>query len=429
MAASMSSAPLRVLVLRAPEVPTYFNAGHHLAVFTISAHLRGRPEVAIVDALDAAALNVTWREVCDRLWDGGYDVIAHMNDLGEVPALSELLAWVRALLPSARVVTFGRLSAQLPGFFERYDLDGIVCSGDYESGVLTFIRWLLDPDRPHAGVAVRPNEAWLPPDGPGALLPPEEWALPDIDEIPYAAYDRLYQRDRSRYCGLPGRRELVVPVARGCPIGCGFCEVWRREGLRERRLPVGRVVAYIRECLGRGPFEYVSMYAPTFTLRRRWVLDLCDALAEQDPPLTWKCTTTIDHLDEALLERMAAAGCTRVSVGVETLEPAPRALLPSAKRCQQERFDAVADWCARLGVELNCFVILGLPGSTVEGTLATAGHVRGRGARLRPTFYAAYHEMRPDMDEREIARYNRQLAPLDLSGSEAARLYALVHAG
>jgi hypothetical protein len=36
--------------------------------------------------------------------------------------------------------------------------------------------------------------------------------------------------------------------------------------------------------------------------------------------------------------------------------------------------------------------------------------------------------MRADMGEGEIARYNRQLAPVHLSGAEVSRLYALVHA-
>lgn len=418
----------RILVLRPPELPTYFNAGHHLPVFLASAYLRRcLGDSASVDALDAAALNVTWRELDDRLWDGGYDVIACMNDLGEMPVLGELVARARALLPGVRIVTFGRLSSRIPAFFERYDVDGIVRDGDYEAGLLAFVRRLSDERQPAPGVAVRVDGRWLPPTGPGALLPVEEWALPDVGEIPYEAYDRLYSRERSGFCGLPGRRELVIPVARGCPIRCDFCEVWRREGLRERRLPVGRVVDYIRDCRGRLPFGYVSMYAPTFTLRRRWVLELCDALIDLGD-VAWKCTTTLEHLDEALLERMAASGCGRVSVGVETLEPAAQSLLPKVKHCPTEQFDRVAECCARLGIELNCFVMLGLPGSTVEGTLATAAHIRARGGRLRPTFYAPYHEMRPDMEEHDIARYNRQLAPAHLRDVDVAALYQLVHA-
>jgi anaerobic magnesium-protoporphyrin IX monomethyl ester cyclase len=425
----MPDTSTRLLVVRPPAVPTYFNAGHHLPIFSVAAYLRRQlGGDAVVDALDASALNITWKELADRLWGGGYNVIACMNDFGEVAAVGEFIERTRALLPRARLVTFGRLSAKIPGYFERYALDGIVVSGDYESGLLTFVRWVRDPARPRPGVAALVGGGWRPPDGPGALLPVDEWALPDVSEIPYDAYDRLYARAQNRFCGLPGERELVVPVARGCPIGCGFCEIWRREGRRERRLPVARVVDYILASFDRARFDYVAMYAPTFTLQRRWVLDLCDALERCGRRIRWKCTTTLDHLDEELLTRMAASGCARVSVGVETLEPDAQATLPAAKRSGDARLGAVAAWCRRLGVELSCFVILGLPGATVEGTAATADRVRALGARLRPMFYAAYDEMDATMDEREIARFDRQLAPDHLGREEAAELYALFHA-
>jgi radical SAM superfamily enzyme YgiQ (UPF0313 family) len=426
----MADNPMRLLVVRPPVVPNYFNAGHHLPIFSVSAYLRRHLGArATVDALDAAALNVTWKELADRLWAGAYDVVACMNDLGDAEAVAELVARARALRPETRLVTFGRLSARVPGHLERHDLDGIVVSGDYEPGVLAFARWSLDPARPTPGVAVRPpgERRWRPPAGPGALLPVDQWTLPDVREIPYDAYDRLYQRAENRFCGLPGERELVVPVARGCPIGCGFCEVWRREGRRERRLPVERVVAYVLDSFAQARFDYVAMYAPTFTLRRRWVLDLCDALEACGRRVRWKCTTTLDHLDEALLARMAASGCARVSVGIETLEPRVQASLPASKRCRELALATVAECCRKLGVELNCFVILGLPGATVEGTAATVARVRSLGARLRPMFYADYQGMDAAMDERQISRFNRQLAPDHLSPRDASALYALFH--
>lgn len=424
----MAVRPTRILVVRPPEVPSYFNAGHHLPVFSVSAYLR-RQAGLTVDALDAGALNITWKELGDRLWAGDYDIVACMNDLGEVGPLGELVERVRALRPAARLVTFGRLSARLSGFFERYDLDAIVAQGDYEAGVLAFVRWVQDPGAPRPGVAVRtPGGRWLPPDGPGRLLPSDDWALPDIEEIPYGAYDRLYAREQNRFCGLPGKRELVIPVARGCPIGCGFCEVWQREGRRERRLSVRRVVDYIESCLDRGAFDYVAMYAPTFTLRRDWVVELCQALLNRGPRVAWKCTTTLDHLDEPLLRLMAASGCVRVSVGVETLEPSAQSTLPPRKRSPAWRFDELANLCMALDVELNCFVILGLPGTTIEGTLATVERVRAHGALLRPTLYTDYSEMRAGMDERQIASFNRQLAPAHLGDRDAAALYALIHA-
>jgi hypothetical protein len=418
---------MRVLVVRPPEIPAYFNAGHHLPLFLVSQYLRQRADVT-VDAIDAGALNVTWKELGDRLWRGRYDVIACMNDLDQDAVIGDLIAAAHALCPDARLVTFGRLSARVPAFFERYDLDGIVASGDYEAGVLAFCRWVRDPAAPRPGLAVRWDGRWLPAGGPGQVLPVEAWALPDVGEIPYEAYDRLYRRDENRFCGLPGRRELVVPVARGCPVGCEFCEVWQREGRRERRLPVERVVDYIEQAYRAGPFDYVAMYAPTFTLGRRWVLELCDALEVCGRRVVWKCTTTVQRLDEPLITRMAASGCTRISVGVETLESEPLSLLPAAKRIDERRIAEIARWCSRHGVELNCFVMLGLPGATVTGTKETVQRLRAHGARVRPTFFVDYGAMDPTMDERRLAAFNRQRAPDHLDPDDAGALYSLFHA-
>src|SRR5690606_30989801 len=84
-------------------------------------------------------------------------------------------------------------------------------------------------------------------------------------------------------------------------------------------------------------------------------------------------------------------------------------VLPVVKRKRQERFEDVARWCREAGVELNCFVIVGLPGTTVEGTRRTMTRIAQAGARARPTLYTPYHEMRADMTERELSAFNRHL--------------------
>jgi hypothetical protein len=45
----------------------------------------------------------------------------------------------------------------VPGLFERYDLDGVVRDGDYETGPLAFVRWVADERQPRPGIAVRPG--------------------------------------------------------------------------------------------------------------------------------------------------------------------------------------------------------------------------------------------------------------------------------
>lgn len=400
---------MRVLVVWPPHVPSYFNAGHHLPTFSIAAYLRTQGHT--VEALDAGALNYTWKEFGDRVFQGDYQAVVVVNEFDVVEGVRRAADYCAALVPEALRVTVGRLSYQNPAFFRSLNLDAVVASGDYESGVATALQWAED-GRPEVGglpgVLVRTKAGWRDQNGPGTWMPPDEWVLPDVDEIPYTAYETLYRKDQNKFCGIPERRELVVPVARGCPVGCAFCDVPPMQGLRERRLPVTRTLQYIKESFTRQPFEYVAFYAPTFTLDRRWVRELCTALCDEPRRYPWKCATTLHHLNEDLVKLMADAGCVRISVGVETFEDSAGDGLPQVKRRARARFEEVARWCTQAGIELNCFVIVGLPGTTPEGTLRTISAIGAAGARARPTLYTPYERMHGGMSERELSGFNRQ---------------------
>ncbi|HXR72536.1 B12-binding domain-containing radical SAM protein [Actinocrinis sp.] len=400
---------MRILVTWPPQVPSYFNAGHHLPVFSIAAYLRAKGHT--VDALDAGALNCSWKEFADQVFQGGYQAVVLVNEYDAVEGVRRAADYCRQLAPDALTVTVGRLSYQNPGFFRTLELDAVVAGGDYEAGVQAALEWAERgrPDGARApGVWLRGADGWSEPGGPGIWLPAESWVLPDVGEIPYAAYESLYKNDDNRFCGIPQRRELVVPVARGCPVGCDFCDVPPMQGLRERRMTAQRAVDYIRDSFADHPFEYVAFYAPTFTLDRRWVRELCRLLSAEPRRYPWKCATTLHHLDEDLVRTMAAGGCVRISVGVETFDVDAAGQLPRVKRQGQTRFEQVLGWCRSAGIELNCFVIVGLPGTTPAGTARTIEAIDAAGARVRPTVYTPYHLMRPEMTEREISGFNRQ---------------------
>lgn len=410
---------MRVLVATVPTVPTYFNAGHRIALGLQASYLRRLG--ASVDVKDMAALTCTWREVAELLTSGAYDVISIVNDFDFLEGFGRFVTYIRQLSPKTRIVTSGRLSALMPNFFKKYNIDGIIVSGDPEAGVAGFASWTRGAVRP-AGVAMRdPGGLWCDPGEQGVLLAPDEWVLPDIGDLPHDAYDRLYGSDRHRFSGIPERRELVVPMARGCPMRCYFCEIWPREGLRERRLSVERTVEYIDVSLRSAPCEYVSFYAPTFTLNRSWVCELCGSLRDRPVRTPWKCCTTVHHLDQDLMTQMGQAGCFRISVGQETLEGAGLELLPRAKR-SPDKLLQVIDWSQQAGIELNVFLVLGLPGTSIAGAARTIEFLEGKGVRVRPTLYSDYSRLNADMTESEVAEtLSRHLLPSSADDDDTAR--------
>nr|AAF61217.1 SanA [Streptomyces ansochromogenes] len=421
--------PRKILVIWPPQVLSYFNAGHHLALYQVTGHLRAVYPGAQVTAIDASVERLTWKDLGSRLFQERYDVIAVMNEFDGIDGLRRLVSYARALNPDAPIVTFGRLSGVNPRFFERFDIDAIVENGDFESGVVAAIEAFRGRAADAAGVHLRRDGSWAAPKRRGDLLPAEDWYLPTPDEIPYGHYDALYFDDANKFCGIPRRRELVVPAARGCPVGCSYCEVPLIYTRKERRLTVERTVRYIEESFAAAPFEYVAFYAPTFTLDKKWTKELCRELTGRGSPYPWKCATTVHHLGEGMIRSMGAAGCVRISVGLETLDPQEGRVAAPGEEKSATDLDRLSAWCEESGIELNCFVIVGLPGTTIEGAERTIEAVQQRGGRARPTVYAPWELAGPDLPDHEMAAFNRQLfvpGTHALTDDELARGYDIV---
>lgn len=419
---------MNVCVLIPPYIPSYFNAGHHLPIFQVGAFIRENYPDIQVTCIDAAALNYNWADICSLLLEK-FDVIAVMNDFDSIDNMERFMYYVRELSSSTKTITFGRLSKQVPGFFKRYGIDGIHFSGDYESGISGFIEYVRNPSiQSIAGVNLKIDGKYNDEKKTGTYLEAGNWSFPKIEEIPYNAYDNLYKNDFNKFCGIPSRRELVVPVSRGCPLNCSFCDVTQMQGISDRRVSVKSAITYIRESFNKSNFEYVSFYAATFTLKRDWVVQLCNELIENKETYPWKCATTLYHLDHELIKLMAKSGCIRISVGIETLDVKGQKNLVAAKRGEKKLLE-IAEICHTFGIELNCFIIVGLPGTDLEGTNYTIEKILSLpNTRVRPTVYTPFHELNENMDTKVVNKYNRQLFHnQDISGNDKLSYYKLLY--
>lgn len=415
----------KVLLTTPLAIPSYFNAGHRITLFEVATYLKSKSYDTTVH--DNSLLNSTWKDFADRLYQKSFDYIALFNDFDLIDGFDRTLEYIREFQPNAKVVTFGRLSSKCPDFFQKYKLDGIIETGDFEPGVYAFIQSFTTKEFPR-GVALNNGVEWITSKEMGDRLSADDLVLPDIDDIDYNSYFNLYERDQRKFCGIPERKELVVPIARGCPVGCDFCETWPRQGLSERRVSVPRVIDYIKKSLDTHDFDYVSMYAPTFTLNRKWVTDLCLSFLQSEKKYYWKCTTTIHHLDKELVTLMGKAGCIRISVGVETLSTESRKKLPRQKQNSTNTIENIVTWCAQAGIELNCFILLGLPDASVEDTLSLYSFLQEQKVRIRPSILCDYSLLDKNMLEKDAVKLlSRHILPssLNYSQSEKRQIYGI----
>lgn len=409
---------MKILNIIPPHVPSYFNAGHHLHLFAVAAYVRKHFAGVEVECFDGAALNVTWKEVSDLLVKQ-FDLIILMNDFDSVDTFERFMTYKNCFNKDAKVITFGRLSKQIPRFFFKFNLDAVAFKGDYEVSIVSYIRYITKEVPSPEGVLLSADDE----ERAAGILDSEEWVLPDVLEIPYENYNFMYKKDMNKFCGVPERQELVVHLARGCPYACHFCDVPFMQGTKDRRLSVDRVIDYVKESFDKLPFEYFSFYAPTFTLDKNWVYEFCEKMQKEETRYPWKCITVLACLSEDMVKEMAAAGCFRISLGIESFTERASMKLPKAKQGIYEKFLEIVQICNKYGVELNCFIVLGLPGDSPENVAHTIDKCLENGARIRPTIYTPFDHLTEDMCLSEVSTFNRQIFPQGYVSEEDARKY------
>ncbi len=122
--------------------------------------------------------------------------------------------------------------------------------------------------------------------------------------------------DRALFAGKPYLRRPMVQFGRGCRHACDFCSIRAYYGADVRHRPVGEVLAEIAALPGRGfLFADDNLFGD-----RDATLELLRGLRGMGK--RWGAQLGIDAArDEGMLELLAAAGCTAVLVGFESLDP------------------------------------------------------------------------------------------------------------
>lgn len=216
--------------------------------------------------------------------------------------------------------------------------------------------------------------------------------LRDLGELPRPAWHLL--PPLADYKLVTGEADGLVPVdsGRGCVYDCSFCTIGRYWNRRSRTLPAARLVDEVHEAAALEGARHVYLCHDIFGADRSHALEFCDGMLARGAGVPWECRARVDHLDAELLERMSAAGCYRVLLGIESAASSVR------ERCEK-RMAAdtpvleLVEHCARVGITPILSFILGLPGETdveLAQTLDLAAD-----AALRAGLNLSFHLVNP----------------------------------
>jgi anaerobic magnesium-protoporphyrin IX monomethyl ester cyclase len=194
----------------------------------------------------------------------------------------------------------------------------------------------------------------------------------DLDELPPPARDLVHEEDY--FLPILNRPYTLVVPSRGCPHHCTYCTAPMYYGKRLRQRTPSRVVDEIEEIARRGVVNDFVMWSDTFTLDKRFVLELCGELRRRNLGIRWMSNSRVDSIDEEIAMAMKEAGCTGISFGMES---GVQEILDNVRKgTTLEQGRRAVRTVKNAGIQTLGHFMLGLPGETRETIRQTIDYAK-----------------------------------------------------
>jgi radical SAM superfamily enzyme YgiQ (UPF0313 family) len=178
---------------------------------------------------------------------------------------------------------------------------------------------------------------------------------------------------RYRYL-LNGRPSTTMMAARGCPEQCTFCE----DALTQVRWSsLDSIKAQLDDIVGLG-YRGVYIFDDVFAMSAAKIRPICEELLRRD--LIYRCNVQARYFTRTgteLAQLLADTGCYEIAFGAES---GSQTILDNVrKRCTVEQNYATVACAKRFGLIVKAFILIGLPGETLETLRDTEAFIRDSG--------------------------------------------------
>jgi anaerobic magnesium-protoporphyrin IX monomethyl ester cyclase len=187
-----------------------------------------------------------------------------------------------------------------------------------------------------------------------------------IDSLPFMARNLLNENNGVYH----------MTTQRGCPFPCSYCaarmynEMYGTTAYGRRR-SISNVMEEIRSLNEKEDLSYIIFLDDTFTINHKWVNEFCDVYGEEFG-VGFSLHARVETINEALINRLAKAGCKHITFGVESGSVRVRTDIMKRRVTNQRLIDAFR-WSQNAGILTTANYIIGTPTETrqdIEDTLA-----------------------------------------------------------
>jgi len=200
---------------------------------------------------------------------------------------------------------------------------------------------------------------------PGITNNPDRAITADLDTYPMPALDLVpIEKYRISPDMRTGSRLGLIITSRGCPYACMFCanKLLTKRTYRLRSIP--SVIEEIEYYLEHYKINQLMIFDDNFAVNKRRTLALCEEFIKRGYPekFSWWAEARVDVLDEEVLSAMKRAGCSIISLGLESGNQ--RLLDMIKKNITLEQTRKTLEIIHKVGIKSRASFILGLPTET-----------------------------------------------------------------
>ncbi len=196
--------------------------------------------------------------------------------------------------------------------------------------------------------------------------------IEDLDSIPFPAR-HLLPMDEYKILNMKLTTGTIIS-GRGCPYKCSFCASSAMHGQKLRLRSAESVVDEMEHLVNEHDIEMIAFMDDTFTINKKRVYEICEAIKERGLKNYWGCTARVDTISEDLLKIMKDAGCITMFLGVESADQ--QVLNDVNKKTNIPKIKKTFELTRKYGMRTIASVVLGMPGDTKSSIKKTIKFVK-----------------------------------------------------
>ena len=304
----------------------------------------------------------------------------------EWPYVRDCIELIKKNFPGAKIIVGGEHATALPEYCLR-DCKSIdyISLGEGEETWSELVKKKDNNFDSIAGLAYLKEDSFIQSDPRTRIRHIDKIPWPDWETFPIEPY-----LDNAVSFGPGSGRNMPILASRGCPYECTFCSNPLMFGRRYYVREINDLITQIKYYIKKYKITGLQFYDLTAIVKKRWVLEFCEALKENNIKLEWSLPsgTRSEALDLEVIQALASVNLKYLVYAPESGSAKTLALIK--KKIKISAVEKSVKYAVSQGIVVRTNLIIGFPGETrlqLYRTLYQQIKFAFMGVEDAPTYY------------------------------------------